>query len=822
MENVQHLKIPLEEIQFATNNFSDENFIGRGGFGKVYIGKLNKYGQQNTVAVKRLDHSRPGQGEREFLMEIIMLSSYKHKNLISLVGFCQESGENILVYEYAKHESLKRYIADDKLSWMQRLKISLGAARGFNYLHNDVGPQHRVLHGDIKSSNILLDENWEAKIFDFGSSKIDHSNDDTTYSNSTIVAAGTFGYIDPQYFKYGILTKESDVYSFGVVLFEILCGRLALVHTYKDERRFLPSLAKQYYEQNRLHEIILPSIKNEIEEDSSDVFSMVAYQCLKEKRSERPTMAWIVEKLEEALEQQHHRYRLEDILSATNNFSDENLITEDALGKVYKGQLLQYNNLMNVAIRRFDCKYGKGDDLQMEISMLKTLKHNNIASMFRRYDENNEKIIIYKQAFHGTLHQHLSDPSLTWSQRLQICLGVAHALSYIHYDVIHCDIRSSKIFLDKDWEPKIYGFELSTKYPQSWTHRVLFASYFDTNNVTPTYDVYCFGVLLFEVLCGRKPLITNEGVEEELDKIIDPKLRKQIDTESLALFTNIAHNCLKQQLVHRPTMDHIVKQLEEVLELQCKHANLEPSIAAEEGTSSNSLKILKIPLSEIKLATNDFDDSYYVGCGGYGIVYKAKLDVLDIQNLSWMDGKCEGELPKITKTVAIKRIYSRTDEQGKQGFLTELELLTTCKHPNIVSLLGFSREAREMILVYEYAFKGSLSDYLASGGKTVNLTWTQRLQICLDIAHGINYLHTDMEGKPRIIHRDIKSENILLDENLNAKVADFGLSKFHPMKQQASTIHTKNIAGTQVYLDPEYLTTFKYKRASDIYSFGVV
>ncbi|KAD7478278.1 hypothetical protein E3N88_01414 [Mikania micrantha] len=319
-------------------------------------------------------------------------------------------------------------------------------------------------------------------------------------------------------------------------------------------------------------------------------------------------------------------------------------------------------------------------------------------------------------------------------------------------------------------------------------------------------------------------MITNYGVQEELDKIINPNLRKQMDIESLALFKNIAYNCLNQQLVQRPTMDQIVKELEDVLDLQWKHANLVYTKAANEGTSSNNLKMdfLNIPLNEIRLATNNFDEANFIGSGGYGKVYKANLDVLNIQSLSSMKGKCKDELHKIRKTVAIKRIFSRADEQGKQGFLREIELLTSCKHPNIVSLLGFSREAREMVLVYEYVFKGSLSDYLRNSGQEFNLTWAQRIQICLDVAHGINYLHTNMKGKPRIIHRDIKSDNILLDENLKAKVADFGLSKFDLMKQQGSTIYTKNIAGIEVYLDPEYLTTLKYKKESDVYSFGVV
>ncbi|KAI7753523.1 hypothetical protein M8C21_014294 [Ambrosia artemisiifolia] len=180
--------------------------------------------------------------------------------------------------------------------------------------------------------------------------------------------------------------------------------------------------------------------------------------------------------------------------------------------------------------------------------------------------------------------------------------------------------------------------------------------------------------------------------------------------------------------------------------------------------------VLTVPLSEIRLATENFNEKYVVGHGGYGIVYKAKLKVVDIQSFSSIEGKCRDELPKISKTVAIKRILSREDEQDKQGFFKEIHLLTSRKHPNIVSLLGLSREAREM---------------------------KQRLQICLDVANGINYIHTKMEKGHWIVHRDIKSENILLDKNLNAKVGDFGLSQLHPMKQQVSTIYTKHIAGTE-------------------------
>ncbi|XP_076937974.1 putative serine/threonine-protein kinase PBL1 [Bidens hawaiensis] len=141
------------------------------------------------------------------------------------------------------------------------------------------------------------------------------------------------------------------------------------------------------------------------------------------------------------------------------------------------------------------------------------------------------------------------------------------------------------------------------------------------------------------------------------------------------------------------------------------------------------------PTKRKKLATNNFNEEHFIGSGGYGIVYKAKLNVLNFQSTTSIEGKCNEELLKISQTVAIKRMVSREDEQGEQGFLPEIELLTCCNHPNVVALLGFSKEAPEMILVYEYAFKGSLNGYLGST-RAVNLTWAQRVKICLDIANG--------------------------------------------------------------------------------------
>nr|XP_043618993.1 putative receptor-like protein kinase At5g39000 [Erigeron canadensis] len=301
----QHLSIPFEDIEVATNNFT--TVIGKGGYGFVYKGKLLLSNKLTIVAVKRLSSNISGQGFKEFLTEIKLLSRYKHPNLISLLGFCEEGNEKILIYEHAVRGSLDKYLrSDDKapaspLTWTQRINICIDAAQGLDYLHNHVGKFHKIIHRDIKSANILLDQSWKAMISDLGLSKIGRSNDNDSYLITN--ACGTHGYCDPVYRDTGILTKESDVYSFGVVLFEVLCGRLCFMNV-QNERRFLDRLAPRYYEAGRLNEIVDIELKDQIGSTSLNIIADIAYQCLQNDREKRPSMSVVVEKLEEARKSQ--------------------------------------------------------------------------------------------------------------------------------------------------------------------------------------------------------------------------------------------------------------------------------------------------------------------------------------------------------------------------------------------------------------------------------------------------------------------------------------------------------------------------------------
>nr|XP_043610974.1 uncharacterized protein LOC122582620 [Erigeron canadensis] len=557
----------------------------------------------------------------------------------------------------------------------------------------------------------------------------------------------------------------------------------------------------------------------------------------------------------------HLRIPLQEIKSATDNFADEHIIGRGGFGKVYKGQLLQRGQLTDVAIKRLDRDglSGQGDkEFWTDIAMRSSLNHVNLDSIVGFCDEVGERIIVNYCEVNGSLDKHLSSPNLTWLQRLHVCIGVARALSYIHYDtgrsydVIHRNIKSYNVVLDGNWEAKLSGFGLSVKVLATQRHRPVSGSavgtigyvdpvYVKTGSLTRNSDVYSFGVVLFEVLSGRQalvkdaagkyqflaPIATRHYEKGKLDAIVDPCLRNQMHPQSFKFFTDTAYHCLKKDRAERPDMEKVAKRLEKAWELQRKHENpahLRPPVTriSPNYHKEKNLDHMKIQLADIKLATKSFSEAYCIGYGGYGRVYKAELEHFDSDCQTEIEGKSKSEFLRRRSTVAIKRIFYRADGQGEQSFYSEIALLIRCKHPNVVSLLGFCDDGDERILVYEHASHGSLDDYLGNTDNMTTFNWVQRIQLCLDIANGLKYLHSTIVEKQMIVHRDIKSANILLGKSWEAKIADFGLSRIQHANNQASTLNTYHVAGTEVYLDPEYMKTGKLKKESDIYSFGVV
>lgn len=281
LKDVDHLRISFQDIKEATKSFT--TFIGKSGrYGSVYKGELSVSGKLTSVAIKRLQNNI---SNHVFVRETHLISSCKHSNLVSLLGFCQEDHNKFLIYEYVKHGNLKDYLstlnATRALTWMQRLDICINAARGLDYLH-----KHKVPHGDIDSSNVLLGQNWKAMIANHGLSRIGN-------------ASRTFAYLYPTYMRARI-TKNYDVYSFGVVLLEVLCGRLVSIKVENEQQSLVP-LAKHYYEVGKLNEIIDVRLKTEVDSDSLKRFAEIAYECLEDDKKRRPSMGLVVKKLEEIL-----------------------------------------------------------------------------------------------------------------------------------------------------------------------------------------------------------------------------------------------------------------------------------------------------------------------------------------------------------------------------------------------------------------------------------------------------------------------------------------------------------------------------------------
>ncbi|KAG5604684.1 hypothetical protein H5410_026176 [Solanum commersonii] len=677
--------IPLGKLSQQINDFSHVDAscsaaqIGTsnsyyGGFGKVNWGVLCD-GTKVTLKRSKLESS---QGIKEFQTEIEMLSQLRYPYLVSLIGYCDENNELILIYEYMENGNLSSHLYGSDLpsmSWEQRLEICIGAARGLHYLHTS-----RIIHCDVKSANILLDEDFVAKVADFGLSKTSTEYDETHLST-------------------------------------VACSRSISL---PREQLNLAEWAMNSQKGGQLKKIIDPNLVGKIRPDSLRKFGETAVKCLADSGVDRPCMGEVLWSLEYALRlqephtmgnkhskgttytsdpvpQERFQFPFVALQEATNNFDESLVIGVGGFGKVYRGVLcdgtkvalkrrnrefrqsieefqteieilsqFRHPNLVSLigycndnnemilifaylengnlgshlygtdlpsmsweqrleicigaardleeATNNFDdkgvlcdgtkvalkrCKPESSqviEDFQTEIEMLSHFRHPYLVSLIGYCDENNVTILIFEYMENGNLSRHLYGsylPTMSWEQRLEICIGAARGLHYLHNNaVIHCDVKSTNILLDENFVAKITDFGLSktrTELDQTHVSTVvkgtlgyLDPEYLIRGKLTEKSDVYSFGVVLFEVLCARPAIghyISKEMVslaawaidsqkEGQLEQIVDPNLAAKIRPESLRKFGETAVKCLADSGVDRPSMRDVLWNLEYALHLQ--------------------------------------------------------------------------------------------------------------------------------------------------------------------------------------------------------------------------------------------------------------
>ncbi|KMZ63619.1 S-locus receptor kinase (SRK) [Zostera marina] len=296
-DQIEESDLPMFDynvILAATNNFSGSNKIGQGGFGKVYMGKVP---DGSVFAFKRLSRTS-GQGLEEFRNEVIVIAKLQHRNLVGLLGFCVEGEERILIYEYMPNNSLGSFIFDDRkralLDWNMRFDIIKGIARGLIYLHQD--SRLRVIHRDLKASNILLDKDMNPRISDFGMARIFGGDQKQANTNRVV---GTYGYMSPEYAMKGLFSVKSDVYSFGVLVLEIVSGmRNTSTINLPEEFPNLISYAWQLWDIEKMEEMIDSSVCDSYLMNEVSRCIHVGLLCVQDHVSDRPAMSSVARMLE--------------------------------------------------------------------------------------------------------------------------------------------------------------------------------------------------------------------------------------------------------------------------------------------------------------------------------------------------------------------------------------------------------------------------------------------------------------------------------------------------------------------------------------------
>ncbi|XP_078171376.1 uncharacterized protein LOC144565483 [Carex rostrata] len=934
IKSVESLLLDLSVLRVATIDFAEENKLGEGGFGAVYKGVLP---DGREIAVKRLSQSS-SQGMGELKNELLLVAKLQHKNLVRLLGVCLEGQEKLLVYEYVPNKSLDQILFDSEkrylLDWGKRYKIICGIARGLLYLHED--SQLRIIHRDLKASNILLNAEMNPKISDFGLARL-FGGDQTQEITNRVV--GTFGYMAPEYAMRGHFSIKSDVFSYGVLVLEIITGKKNSGTFENDETEDLLSFVWQHWTNGTITVVADPSLGQYYPRSELLRCTQIALLCVQDNPADRPSMSTVAVMLSSetvSLETPSNpafciaksSIRAGPFSSVFNNNGGNNdrssgMSVPMSLNEVSITDIeprwtshgsytaaSAYQALMAGGLPSFS---PQNPHLINYIPTMK-LPHLIIPLFFfflfllfaspaaeaadvlyqycgttgnytsnSTYQSNLQTLLtdLTKSSTNSTTNFGFaktsvgSTPNLVYG--LVLCRGddnssvcssclnqatqdIQNLCPYnkeatIYYD--YCLLRySNQNFLsstDNSNEIIMYNTQNVSVSFTLFDNRVNYlmnstANYaafnnskkFGTSQMNSTDSV---PVIMGLVQCTPDMSGTdcNSCLQSQIDlmpkyfsgkqggRILGVRCNIRYELYSFysgaALLTVTAPAAsapapapsLPPRVTNPPSEGKKKTSTATILAITVplvlvfvvivglyvcflkrrKSRLTKPLLNVSNPEEIKSVESLLLDLSVLRVATTDFAEENKLGEGGFGVVYKGVLP----------DGR----------EIAVKRL-SRSSGQGMGELKNELLLVAKLQHKNLVRLLGVCLEDQEKLLVYEYVPNKSLDQILFDTEKRHLLDWGIRYKIISGITRGLLYLHED--SQLRIIHRDLKASNILLDADMNPKISDFGLARLFGGDQTQDI--TSRVVGTFGYMAPEYAMRGHFSVKSDVFSYGVL
>ncbi|KAL2931599.1 Cysteine-rich receptor-like protein kinase 10 [Bienertia sinuspersici] len=456
----------LASIHAATDNFSEKNKLGEGGFGPVYMGVLQ---DGSKVAVKRLAITSD-QGTEEFRNEVLLIMKLQHKNLVRLLGFCVEGAERLLIYELMPSGGLDSWLYDpqkrEQLTWSKQTVIINGIAHGVLYLHED--SRQTIIHRDLKPGNVLLDHDLNPKISDFGNARI-YENESDNEAN-TITVIGTYGYMAPEYAMDGVYSVKSDVFSFGVILLEIITGRQSIGFHLTGNGPSLQAYVWRLWSQGRWKELKETNLSNDNENDDEFIRCLhIGLLCVQEDPSERPTMSLVVHMLKtENVKLRPPKQPAFSLVRLSDHYQTSPRMSTSIRCFTLPDGVLPDGT--KVAVKRLARRTWQGAaELKTEIMLIANLQHRNLVRLIGSGIESHEKILVYELLPKKSLDLYIYDAGkraeLIWEIRFAIISGIARGLLYLHegsrLKIIHRDLKPSNILLDQDMNAKISDFGIA-------------------------------------------------------------------------------------------------------------------------------------------------------------------------------------------------------------------------------------------------------------------------------------------------------------------------------------------------------------------------